>query len=39
MQETKLESKSKLQQSWYYNRIMTAAESVYNTNSERFIKT
>jgi hypothetical protein len=38
LQETKSESKSKLQQSWYYNRIVTAVEAYFNTNSERFIQ-
>jgi hypothetical protein len=37
LQETKSETKSKLQQSWNYKRIVTA-ESVFNTNSERFIQ-
>jgi hypothetical protein len=38
LQETKSKSKSKLQQSWYYNRIVTAAEADFNTNSKRFIQ-
>jgi hypothetical protein len=38
VQEIKLESKSKLQQSLYYNRIVTVAKSVFNINSERFIQ-
>ena len=39
LQETKSETKSKLQQSWNYSRIVIAAESVFNTNSERFNST
>jgi hypothetical protein len=38
LQETKSESKSKLQQNWYCNRIVTAAEADFNTNSEIFIQ-
>jgi hypothetical protein len=34
--ETKSETKSKLQQSWNYNRFMTAVESVFNTKFEGF---
>jgi len=39
LQETKSETKSKLQQSWNYNKIVTAAESVLNTNSEKIYPT
>jgi hypothetical protein len=38
LQETKSELKSKLQQSWYYNKIMIAAEADFNINSDRFIQ-
>jgi hypothetical protein len=38
LQETKSKTKFKLQQSWNYSRDMTAVESVFNTNSERFIQ-
>jgi hypothetical protein len=36
LQETMLEAKSKLQQSWNYSRVVTAAEFIFNTNYEGF---
>ena len=37
--EIKSKSKSKLEQSWYYNRIATTAESVFfSANYEGFIQ-
>ena len=38
LQETKLETKSKLQQRWNYSRIVTATEFIFNKNYVGFNK-
>jgi len=39
LHEIESQPKPKLEQSWYYNKISTAAESIFfSANSERFIQ-